>query len=447
MNVTRPEQGDTPMLLRLILYVLAVLAPVIASALRTPAETDPLLVVIGVNLALLGLAVMAMQFVIAARIKWIEEPFGLDKIYKFHKAMAVTAVVLLAAHPVLLAAGKSYWALLTSMQQSPVVIVGKMALFGLAVLAVFSMFRAALRFEFQKWRIAHNIFAIPVVSLGFAHGLIMNSEPESVVVRGVLIVLAALAALAYLKHAVLTPLLARRRAYTVTGVRQETPNVWTIEMAPPKGQAAFHYLPGQFHFLKLYRRAGLATEEHPFTISSSPTSTGLIASTIKESGDYTATIGETKPGDEASLQGPFGRFSYALYPNERDLVFISGGIGITPLISMLRHMRDTEADISVQLLCFNRTQSDIAFRDELALMESGEHPLCRVTHILSEPDESWQGDRGLPNREMLGRIIGGNLGAKSYYVCGPAAMMKIVIRGLLDLGVPRSRIRSEEFVL
>ncbi|HIE26514.1 TPA: hypothetical protein EYP66_04440 [Candidatus Poribacteria bacterium] len=74
------------------------------------------------------------------------------------------------------------------------------------------------------------------------------------------------------------------------------------------GRSNLPLLPGQFHFIKLYREGGLPVEEHPFTISSSPTEKGFVSSTIKESGDFTATIGQTKPGDTASVQGPYGRF-------------------------------------------------------------------------------------------------------------------------------------------
>jgi ferredoxin-NADP reductase len=136
-----------------------------------------------------------------------------------------------------------------------------------------------------------------------------------------------------------------------------------------------------------------------------------------------------------------------LYPDEKELVFISGGIGITPLISMLRHMRDTKADIDVRMLCFNRTERDIAFRDELAEIESGEFPRLNVNHILSTPSSSWQRGQEYPNKDMIGRLLGDDVASKVYYVCGPPPMMKIVINALRDLGVSGSNIRYENFAL
>jgi predicted ferric reductase len=275
----------------------------------------------------------------------------------------------------------------------------------------------------------------------------MTGGLEEVVVRAMLAGVAVFGVLAYLNHVLIVPMRARRNAYTVTRVQQETHNVWTIELTPPHGGQVPDYLPGQFHFLTLYREAGLRAEEHPFTISSSPTTRGRLTSTIKESGDFTSTIGRTKPGGGVAVQGPFGRFSTSLHPGQRDLVFIAGGIGITPLMSMLRYMRDTRPDTTVHLLCFNRTGEDIVFRDELAAIEAGDAPRLRVTHILSRPNDSWQGERGVATRDLLARLIDGDITTKAYYVCGPPPMMNVVIRALHDLGVPTPKVYYELFAL
>jgi ferredoxin-NADP reductase len=248
-------------------------------------------------------------------------------------------------------------------------------------------------------------------------------------------------------HRFWAPVRARREAYEVTEVTPETHNVWTLTLEPPEGQRRPEYQPGQFQFLTLYRSLDLPVEEHPFTASSDPSEPASLAFSIKESGDFTSTVGQTKPGDKAALRGPYGRFSYMLQPDADKLVFIAGGIGITPLMSMLRHMRSTGADKRVLLIYGNRTQKDIAFHDELAAMQAGEHPELTVVHVLSEPDETWQGETGLLDRERLGRLCGPDLAGKSFYVCGPPPMSASVLRALRDLGVPASRMHHEHFAL
>jgi ferredoxin-NADP reductase len=107
--------------------------------------------------------------------------------------------------------------------------------------------------------------------------------------------------------------------------------------------------------------------------------------TIKESGDFTSTIGRIKPGDLAAVHGPFGRFSHALHPECDDLVFVAAGIGITPLMSMLRYMRDRGERHRVLLVYANRGTADIVFRSELDLIESGGFPALKTIHVLSRP--------------------------------------------------------------
>jgi predicted ferric reductase len=248
-------------------------------------------------------------------------------------------------------------------------------------------------------------------------------------------------------HRLISPLRLCDHPYRVTEVQQEADKVWTIKFAPSPGKRRFDFLPGQFQFVTLLRGRGLPVEEHHFTISSSPTETGYHASTIKESGDFTATIGQTRAGDSALIQAPFGRFSYLLHPEAQDLVYIAGGIGITPLMSNLRHMRDTRATRRVLLLYANKTEADIVFREELARMELGSKPDLRVVHVLSRPGEAWQGETGHLDQEKLARLCGDRLAASTFFLCCPPAMIESLVPILRNLGVPDSRISYEYFSL
>ena len=272
-----------------------------------------------------------------------------------------------------------------------------------------------------------------------------NREPDMQLgaLKAVWILLFAAGVAAYAWHRLVRPRLLD--SYTVTEVRPETKDVWTIKLAPPAGVKRYDYLPGQFHFLTFRRNPILPVEEHHWTISSSPTEPGFVSSTIKESGDFTATIGKTKPGDTALVLAPFGRFSYLLHPDERDFVFIAGGIGITPLMSMLRHMRDTRADVSVLLLYANSCEDDIVFRDDLAEMERGEQPRLKVVHVLSEAGDEWQGGKGRIGPDHIGQHCGSDLEGKAFYLCAPPALTRKMIDHLKKQGVKDRRIHFEYF--
>ncbi len=434
--------------LRIAAYGVAVLLPFIVGAFGAEHEEEGerLLRSVGKAIALMGFAMLSMQFLVAARIKWAVEPFGLDRVMRFHKWAGITAGTLIVLHPLGLVGGGAPWGMIFGKTSSDDIIIGRLAMLLLVALVVVSVYRLALKLEFQKWRLGHDIVAPVILVMGFVHSWELGDELEAPAARVLwaMYLVTALAALLYTR--IIAPIYRNKHAYSIAEVKRETHDAWTLKLVPGEGTKRFDYLPGQFHFVTLHRGRGLKAEEHPFTISSSPSEGGFVTSTIKQSGDYTATVGETLPGDAVAIQGPFGRFSYVLFPEENDLVFIAGGIGITPLMSMLRHMRDTASEKKVHLIWGNKTEGDIAFREELAAMESGGRPSLKVTHVLSAAEESWQGERGYVDGEKITRLCGDVTG-KAFYICGPLVMMKKVIAALDGLGVDASRIHHELFSL
>ncbi len=437
----RPGWG----LLLVLAYTALVLLPLAVAALSRPLTDHGFIYELGRSFALLGFALLALQFLLSARLSWIERPYGLDALFAYHKAMALVAVVLIALHPLLLVLGGAGWGLLVRLDVSWRIWLGKLALLLLLIQVLTSILRPRLRLGFEQWRFLHNQATV-IFGLAFIHSWYTGGDLQERTMQTLWWAMLAIAA-AYGYHKLLRPALLRRRAYRVAEVSRETHNVWTLRLQPPPGRSRFPYRPGQFCFLTLWRAArGLPVEEHPFTISSSP-SRDHLACTIKQSGDFTATIGETRAGDPVSIQGPFGRFSYTLHPAPADLVFIAGGIGITPLMSMLRQMRDAEADRDVLLIYANRTEADIVFRSELDEIAAGGHPRLQVVHVLSDRDGPWEGETGYVTRDMIARLVGDNPGQRSYYVCGPPPMMKQVIGALRELRVPPGRIAFERFSL
>ncbi|MBD3235251.1 MAG: oxidoreductase [Candidatus Eisenbacteria bacterium] len=400
---------------------------------------------LGLALALLGFSLIVLQAILAARLKWIERAFGFDILIRFHRNMGILTLVVLVAHPLLLASGEAGWGLIFSLQQSWVVWVGKAALLLLIVHVLSSVYQRRLGLRFEAWRNVHDLLGPLVLGLGFVHSWFIGDDLVLAPMRLLWIVLLLLAAVLFLYHRFLRPWRLRRRAFEVVEVVPEAEDVWTVRLAPTQGRPLPDYLPGQFHFITFFRRPDLPVEEHHWTISSSPTEKRCLSSTIKALGDFTATMGETRVGDTAAVHAAFGRFSYVLHPQERDLVFIAGGIGITPLISMLRHMRDTEQSHRVLLIYGNQDEAQILFREELDEIASREHPRLRVVHVIDNPDPDWDGERGRIDEKMIRRLCGSDLTGKAFYLCGSAGLTQAAIRILRGLDVPDSAIRLEVF--
>lgn len=437
-------------LIRILLYATVVMTPLVVATLFGRPSPLGFLFELGRSCALVAFPIVCMQFILSARLKWVEHPFGLDVLYLFHRAMAIFAMSLLLLHPLLLAAGGPGSALLLELDMPWYIWAGRAGLLLLLIHGAVSLFRLTLRLEFERWRFLHNLFAAVILVFVFVHSWNAGADLDLLPMRILWVGLFLAAALAFVYHRsprLLRQRKLRRHAYRVEEVRQETHNTWTLKLRPPDDEPCYDYLPGQFQFLTLQRGNHLPVEEHPFTISSAPTEQGYVTSTIKASGDFTATIGETKPGDSAVVQAPFGRFSYLLHPEEKDLVLIAGGVGITPLMSMLRHMRHTQAHLEVLLIYANKAEQDIVFRKELAELEGGESPRLKVVHVLSRAGENWSGEVGHVDAEKIQRLCGEKLVGKAFYVCGPPAMIQAVIKSLQKLGVPEDRIHFERFSL
>jgi predicted ferric reductase len=426
-----------------VAYPLLILTPLAVFAIASPNSHHAPIVEIGVDCAVVALTILALQFVISARLRWIEAPFGLDVVLRFHRTMALVAMGLLCIHPLLVASGES-WGLLTRWRVQWPLWAGRLALLFLFAHAAVAIFRRVLRLRHETWRHLHNIAAFLLLGLAFLHSLALGDDFETKAARIVWTALALVAWSAWFYGRLARPWLLGRNCYRVVSIVPETPQVWTLTLKPGVNRP-LQYAPGQFQFLRLHGRSVVA-EEHPFSIASSPSPGGLINVTIKECGDFTATIGRIRPGDLATVNGPFGRFSHVFHPNSDDLVFVAGGIGITPLMSMLRYMRDRQEPRRVLLVYANRGMDDIVFRSELESIESSRFPALTTIHILSQPPGNWVGATGRLDTASLRSLCSGFSG-KAFFICCPPLMASALIRGLKSAGVGPERIHADYFGL
>jgi predicted ferric reductase len=424
-------------------YPLLILTPLAVFAVLAPHSHRAAAAELGVACAVVAFTILALQFVVSARLRWIEAPFGLDVLLRFHRTMAFVAMGLLCLHPLLLASDEG-WALLTRWQARWPLWAGRLALLLLFAHAAVAIFRRVLRLRYEAWRRLHNTAAFLLLGLAFCHSWTLGDDFESPAARAVWAALLLVACGAWFYGRLARPRLLRRTPYRVVSVTREAPRVWTVTLEPPAGRP-LHFAPGQFQFLRP-RAGAVPSEEHPFSIASSPSPEGLISLTIKESGDFTATIGRIKPGDLATVHGPFGRFSYVFHPDAGDLVFVAAGVGITPLMSMLRYMRDQREARRVLLVFANRGVADIVFRRELELIQSGGFPALKTIHVLSQPPAEWDGPTGRLDTEFLRSLCGGFSG-KAFFICCPPVMASGLIRGLQGAGVGPERIHADYFGL
>jgi predicted ferric reductase len=431
----------------LFFYLLLTAGPLILTLLLAQEEEENFFTLSGAALALIGFPILVGQVLLASRLKIVDRVFGMNNVYVFHKTMAMVVGFILILHPFLLAASGNNWGLLTRFDQPWYLLLGKINLVLLLTTITISTLYKQLHLTYEQWRSLHNLIAVLLLTFGFLHSMYIGEDLKRPTMQLVWGLLLAIAAAGYLYHKVVGPWLRRRHPFRIAALVQEAPKVWTIKLTPPSGEQPLEYIPGQFQFLTFYHSPVARSEEHPFTISSSPASREYHTSTIKESGDFTSTIGQLKAGDPVGVQAPFGRFTYLEHPEEDDLVFIAGGIGITPFMSMLRYMRDTGTNKRVLLLYANRREEDIVFRSELQAMADAHQPQLQIVHILSQAAEGWTGEKGHVNLDLIRKYCESSMKGKVFYICGPPPMMDQIIPALIRAGLQSSQVRSERFDL
>ncbi len=202
------------------------------------------------------------------------------------------------------------------------------------------------------------------------------------------------------------------------------------------------FAPGQFFFVKIKVKGQDAL--HHFTLSSPPTDVEYLEFTKRiTSSDFSQTLNSTKPGDWAHVSGPAGNFTLPAEP--QPLAFVSGGIGITPLRSMLRYITAKKLPYDVVLLYGNNSYDEIVFRDELKKMENGNHSL-RVEFVLSGPvvPPDWKGQTGIINQDMVRKVIP-DFKQRLFYVSGPPKMVVALSEAVVGLGVAEDRVKRDSF--
>jgi ferredoxin-NADP reductase len=148
-----------------------------------------------------------------------------------------------------------------------------------------------------------------------------------------------------------------------------------------------------------------------------------------------------EPGAAVEIDGPVGRFTFPPEPHERRFLFIAGGTGIAPLRAMLHHALHVAHD-QIGVLYSARTPSEFAYEQELrALADMGRIELeLRVTR---EVGDEWSGTRGRLTQADLAPLVHGR--ATLCFICGPPALVQEIPQVIEQLGVPRSKIRTEEW--
>jgi ferredoxin-NADP reductase len=209
--------------------------------------------------------------------------------------------------------------------------------------------------------------------------------------------------------------------------------------------AAFAFKPGQAVVVELLDpAAGEGQKRRTFSLASAPYERTLTIATRMRDTAFKRALKALPEGASVKLVGPIGQFTLA--ETARPAVFIAGGIGITPFVSMLRQAAKDESPQRLVLLYSNRRPEHAAFLGELQEL-ARRNPKFRFVPTMTELEKSaskWEGETGLVDASLIERAVNG-LTSPVYYVVGPPGMVLAMSDTLRSAGVAEDSILTEEF--
>jgi ferredoxin-NADP reductase/DMSO/TMAO reductase YedYZ heme-binding membrane subunit len=231
----------------------------------------------------------------------------------------------------------------------------------------------------------------------------------------------------------------------VLRIVQETPDVRTFRLGPKEGgRLPFIHRPGQY--LNLALTIDGVRVNRSYTIASSPAQTSFCELTVKRKANGYASRylhNALREGDSLKVSAPSGRFVFT-GTEANEVLLIAGGVGVTPVMSILRYLTDCSWPGQIYFLFSVRQQRDVVFSNEIESLRRRFPNLHVYVTLSNETDSSWAGERGHITGEMLRRQIP-DLKRLPVYLCGPDPMMTGTRAILLESGVSEGQIRTEAF--
>ena len=182
-----------------------------------------------------------------------------------------------------------------------------------------------------------------------------------------------------------------------------------------------------------------------FSLASAPYERDLMFATRMRDTAFKRVLRTMEIGTEVSLDAPYG--SFTLHNNPRTpAVFLTGGIGVTPVRSIVLQAAHDNLPHKIFLFYSNRRPEDAAFLDELMEIQekNPNYTFIGTMTEMEKSDRKWVGETGYINKAMLEKHVG-DLTLPIYYVAGPASMVTAMRRTLNEAGVDDDNIRTEEF--
>jgi len=381
---------------------------------------------------LLGMILFSLNLILSNRSRFFDRMFGgLHHFYNYHKQLGMLSFCMILFHPLLLMV--KY--LTTSVYSAAMfllpgtnfaVTLGIIALLLMIVLLVITIYT---KIKYHIWRFSHK-FMVVVFVFAIIHTMLISSDiSNDMFLRYYILIFAFIGLTLGAYRSFFRKIFNKDFEFKVVKVIILNNNVAEIEIEPLNKKMEFR--SGQFIFIR-FVGVGISSEPHPFSIASF-TGDDNLKIVIKSLGDYTSTINRLTPGMLAEVEGPFGSF-YENNNSTKKEIWIAGGVGITPFLSMARSIGNINHNIDLYY-CLKNPNEAVLLKELNAISLSNSK--FRVL--------PWYSDtQGYISGEVIEKGSNG-LGNTDIYICGPLSFMKILYSQFINKGVDKNDIHFEEF--
>lgn len=429
--------------------ILTLLVADVVLWLAVKPSTEPTGAYLGQLAGAVSILLLSAALVLISSLPWVEQWFdGIDRAAIWHRRMAITGLVLLAAHiPLSSSPLHTRWG-------GPLGAVGAIGMIALALWAILPRWQSVVPRPlrglikglkdapvvrevrtvfggYDRWRQLHRLTGL-FVAAAFVHGLLDGSPfPESPVLRWSYVAIGGIGLAFYVYRELLARFFRSLHDYEVDGVTPAGEGLVEVALRPLGRPMTF--VPGQFALVYIEAKDGW--HRHPFTIASAPHER-RVRLTVKALGDYTSSLHELlEPGMPAVIGGPHGRFDHAKGTDHQ--VWVGGGVGIAPFLSWMRALSTHPPRAEVDLY-YAFTGSPAPFAEELEAIAAAHEPRVRLHLVDSAVDGRLTASRIAEELRAAPRDV-------SVFMCGPEPMLRDLQRGLRAAGVPGRQVHREYF--